>query len=151
MQRKQVQDSFSKDLLKYKCCFEFAFDQSNCAKLVQVCCSHKNHLLKDTERSSLQRSVFKDNSEIIFSRSPLKLWCEHYLEFLPGVVLMTTTIHNLCFNRKKKKKKKKKKIPLPCWINYKRTMMVLYRSPDQTDLHIYCWSFSQVHCSRIFV
>ena len=26
----------------------------------------------------------------------------------------------------------------------KRTMMVLYRSPDQTDLHIYCWSFSQV-------
>ena len=33
----------------------------------------------------------------------------------------------------------------------KRTMMVLYRSPDQTDLHIYCLSFSQVHCSRIFV
>ena len=34
---------------------------------------------------------------------------------------------------------------------YKRTMVVLYRSPDQTNLHIYCWSFSQVHCSRIFV
>ena len=33
----------------------------------------------------------------------------------------------------------------------KRTMMVLYRSPDQTDLHIYCWRFSQVHCSRISV
>ena len=28
--------------------------------------------------------------------------------------------------------------------------MVLYRSPEQTDLHIYCWSFSQVHCSKIF-
>ena len=33
----------------------------------------------------------------------------------------------------------------------KRTMMVLYRSLEQTDLHTYCWSFSQVHCSKIFV
>ena len=34
---------------------------------------------------------------------------------------------------------------------YKRTMMVLYRSPEQTALHTYCWSFSKVHCSKIFV
>ena len=33
----------------------------------------------------------------------------------------------------------------------KRTMMVLYRSPEQTALQTYCWSFSQVHCSKIFV
>ena len=33
----------------------------------------------------------------------------------------------------------------------KRTMMVLYRSPEQTALHTYCWSFSQVYCSKIFV
>ena len=33
----------------------------------------------------------------------------------------------------------------------KRTMMVLYRSPEQIDLHTYRWSFSQVHCSKIFV
>ena len=33
----------------------------------------------------------------------------------------------------------------------KRTMMVLYRSPEQTDLNTYYLSFSQVHCSKIFV
>ena len=33
----------------------------------------------------------------------------------------------------------------------KRTMMVLYRSPEQTDLHTYYWSFSQVYCSKTFV
>ena len=33
----------------------------------------------------------------------------------------------------------------------KRTMMVLYCSPEQTALQTYCWSFSQVHCSKIFV
>ena len=36
-------------------------------------------------------------------------------------------------------------------LKNKRTMMVLYCSPEQTDLHTYCWSFSQVHCSKIFV
>ena len=36
-------------------------------------------------------------------------------------------------------------------VTNKRTMMVLYRSPEQTALHTYCWSFSQVHCSKIFV
>ena len=30
-------------------------------------------------------------------------------------------------------------------------MMVLYRSHEQTDLHTYCWSFSQVQWSKIFV
>ena len=29
--------------------------------------------------------------------------------------------------------------------------MVLYRSPVQTDLHTSYLSFSQVHCSKIFV
>ena len=33
----------------------------------------------------------------------------------------------------------------------KRTMMVLYRSPVQTDLHTSYLSFSLVHCSKIFV
>ena len=33
----------------------------------------------------------------------------------------------------------------------KRTMMVLYRSPEQTTLHTYYWSFSKVHCSKIFI
>ena len=28
--------------------------------------------------------------------------------------------------------------------------MVLYRSPEQTDLHTYCWNFSQVHCSKFY-
>ena len=36
------------------------------------------------------------------------------------------------------------------WAN-KRTMMVLYHSPEQTNLHTYCWRFSQVHCSKIYV
>ena len=29
-------------------------------------------------------------------------------------------------------------------------MLVLYRSLEQTDLHTYCWSFSQVHCSKFY-
>ena len=33
----------------------------------------------------------------------------------------------------------------------KKTMMVLCCSPEQTALHTYCWSFSQVYCSKIFV
>ena len=33
----------------------------------------------------------------------------------------------------------------------KRTMMVLYRSAEQTDLHIYHKSFTQVRCFNIFV
>ena len=42
-------------------------------------------------------------------------------------------------------------LPCTCMLRNKRTMMVLYRSPEQTALHTYCWSFSQAHCSKIFV
>ena len=50
--------------------------------------------------------------------------------------------------------KQKKKNPLA--LSYlwkeenKRTMMVLYRLPEQTDLHTYCWSFSQIRCSKFY-
>ena len=32
--------------------------------------------------------------------------------------------------------------------NNKMTIMVLYHSPEQTDLHVYYFSFTQGHCFK---